>query len=64
MENKNQGIIPSSGKVDTARYELKQTATPGKSYKGESSASFEKLEKPVWRGRQLKKFRKMLFTIM
>ena len=31
----------------------------GKSYAGEGSASFEKLEKPVWRqkGRQLHKFK-------
>ena len=39
---------------------------PGKSYTGEGSGHFEKLEKPVWRpkGRQLNKFRSMLFTKM
>ena len=37
-----------------------------KSYIGEGSASFKKLEKPVWRpkGRQLNKFRSLLLTIM
>ena len=37
-----------------------------KSYTGEGSASFEKLEKPIWRpkGRQLNKFRSNIFTIM
>ena len=42
------------------------TVSAEKSYTGESSASFDKLEKPVWRpkGRQLSKFRSMLFTIM
>ena len=39
---------------------------PEKSYTGEGSASFEKVEKHVWRpkGRQVNKFRSMLFTIM
>ena len=37
---------------------------PGKSYTGEGSASFENLEKPVWRpkGRQLNKFSSVLLT--
>ena len=37
-----------------------------KSFTGKGWASFEKLEKPVWRqkGRQLNKFRSMLFTAM
>ena len=39
---------------------------PGKSYTGEGSSSFEKVEKPVWRpkGRQLNKLRSMIFTKM
>ena len=39
---------------------------PEKSYTGEGSASTKKLEKPVRRpkGRQLNKFRSMLFTTM
>ena len=43
-----------------------EAVKPGKSYTGEDSGSFEKLEKPVWRpkGRQLNKFRSMLFNIM
>ena len=38
----------------------------GKSYTGEELASFKKLEKPVWRlkGRQLNKFKSMLFTFI
>ena len=40
------------------------TIVPGKSFIGEGSPSFKKLEKPVWRpkGRQLNKFRSLLFT--
>ena len=50
-------------------FEQKQTKIrgwAGKSYSGEGSASFGKLEKPVWRpmGRKLNKFRSLLFTIM
>ena len=39
---------------------------PGKSYTGEGSGSFEKLENLFWRpkGRQQNKFRSVLFTIM
>ena len=39
-------------------------AEPRKSYTGEDSGCFEKLEKLVWRPkeRQLNKFRSMLFT--
>ena len=38
----------------------------GKSYTGEGSASFIKLEKPVWRpkGRQFDKLSSMLLTMM
>ena len=37
----------------------------GKFYTGEGPPSFEKMEKPVWRpkGRQLNKFRSILFTL-
>ena len=45
---------------------LIKSEKPGKYYTGEGSASFETLEKPVWRpkGRQLIKFSSMLFTIL
>ena len=45
---------------------VKYILLPGKSYTGEGSASFEKLEKPVWRPkeRQLNKFRSMPSTTM
>ena len=38
----------------------------GKIKQGKASASFKKLEKPIWRpkGRQLNKFRSMLFTLL
>ena len=45
---------------------LIKSEKPGKYYTEEGSASFQTLEKPVWRpkGRKFIKFRSMLFTIL
>ena len=61
-------LFQSSPRHSGVRFKCAQklNARAGKSYTREGSASFEKQEKPVWRpkGRQLNKFRSVLFTIM
>ena len=63
------GITPLKGADPTRCYNqhvVNNYHASEKSYTAECLASFEKLEKPVWRpkGNQRNKFRSVLFTIM
>ena len=61
------GVKPNQNfQSSCQQYLQRQQQQAGKSYTGERSGRFEKLEKPVGRpkGRQLNKFGSMLFTKM